>query len=100
MSDALQGKRVVIVGPNRTELRAAFNALTERSAPIVSTRASNGHERIEYAGGGSIRFLTPGAVRGHSVDVVYVQGWNELTEQQRGDIIPMTAAGEGELIRA
>lgn len=99
--DAESGLRVFVV-THRSSKREMLGAIEVALSDVDQShkiRRANGRERVEFTLGGFIAFRTPGmSNRGFSADVLYVENWIYLTEEQMTDLIPMVACGE--LIRA
>ena len=72
LNEARDGALVAVLSKNRTELRAAFDAMATRVDGAQVFRA-NGRERINFNGArGSVRFVTPDGARGLSANLVYI----------------------------
>ena len=101
LRDASVGKRVLLFaaqsGAKETLNQAVV--LVEDVSSVYRINRANGCESVEFANGGRLRIIsTSHAARGHEADVVYAEGWNDLSERQREDIA--YAAIRGELVRS
>lgn len=83
VGDAEAGKAVAVVGQPDVERRDLFRRIGDRP-DTKGFRLVHGAERIDFASGGSIRFIPRGCgcLRGHRLDVVYVEGWNDFTDAE------------------
>ena len=102
LADARDGRTVVVIQPRRRDAHSTFMALAQEARDSASAvLRANGRERIDFPSGGRVQFHTPGpGMRGVSADVVFIEGWNELSEAQRSEIAPVVCARGGEVIRA
>lgn len=107
VEEAAQGRRILVVGINGTDVRASFEECMARLDVDELSRVTraNGAERIEFMSGGRIVFRSH---RGHghrgvSVDTVYLDAGvdRELSLDQWASISACVAASpNAEIIRA
>ncbi|WP_248240576.1 hypothetical protein [Microbacterium kunmingense] len=73
--DAELGKRIIVLTVTTTESRAALEEIAALAPAEASARRANGLESIRYPSGGrvTIRSHRQGT-RGHSADVLYLDG--------------------------
>lgn len=98
LSDARQGKAVAVI-QSAAIPPAVFADFVEAAKDAAQVSRSYGRERIYFEHGAVSFLIADGRVGGFVADVVYVIGWNELTEPQRKAITASVAARGGEVVR-
>lgn len=99
IADAAQGKRVAFVGRRAGDV---FDALAAAAEPFShKVYRAKGHQRIEFANGGRVTLHATGrSGRGFTADVVVLDESVKDDERVLGDVMPMLAPSNGEVIRA
>lgn len=97
LRDAADGQMVLAFAARdgAREIFQQVSALAQNTAGVARIIRSRGRECIKFDNGGRLRVIsTSVAARGYQEDVVYVEGWYDLSERQRADIEPSAICGE------
>lgn len=97
LADAASGKRVGLVPRSAREI-PEFLAVAAHHPGVAKVRRANGMQGVEFANGSVEVFLSLDAVRGHTLDVVAVDGSAGDADRMRETIWPALTLG-GEIIR-
>lgn len=104
--DASEGKRILVITEKGEAIRPAleeFSALPDELMDGASFRPLNGGERIDFPGGGSIRFRPArGTVHGYAAHTVFLDAGVDqtLTLDQRQALTATLQTTRGPIIRA
>ena len=107
LDEARNGRRAVAITGTMAAAQASFREAAQMAPDAERVYRANGRERVTFAGGGELRFLSArcGGHRGLSADTVFID-WDafESADQYRtlySEVAPIVAASAtGKVVRA
>lgn len=108
-NDLRAGKRILLVGPNRSYSRHTFRNVAEAAQdaiyehPIHTLHVSSGREYLKLHNGGELTVVTIDGIRGRTAEVVVLLEWEYITGNDLevlDRVLPLLHATNGELVQA
>lgn len=98
------GKTIVVIAPNMRQSLRVFNEVAGAMCDDHETKKithAHGRECIEMHNGARLRTIAANCQggRGFNADVVTILDWNQLSDNQRQDILGYHGATRAEVIR-